>query len=200
MPILSLYFVYPDVKSIFDRSLAWIDTFFLVLMFWKELFYLKRSNFALIFIGLIHFTKNWLLVIQVAREVKELKWYDCFDLFDSFKALTAIILRNDLLYKKICTSPVLRLECLFCRYILYTQTSSLFLIDNWLELIRFFLVLMFWKELFYLKRSNFALIFIGSIHFTIDWHLILLAAREFKALKCYSICSACVGWKPIPVQ
>ena len=65
--------------------------------------------------------------------------------------------RNDLVYKKTYTSPVLRLECLFRHYIFYKQTSSLFSIEQWLDLISF----LFWakKKLFYLKRSNFALIF-----------------------------------------
>ena len=47
MLISSLFFLNPDVKSIFDRTMAWFDTFF---SFWaEELFYLKRSNFALFY-------------------------------------------------------------------------------------------------------------------------------------------------------
>ena len=36
--------------------MAWFDKFFVLSK--KKLFYLKRSNFALTFIGSIHFTKN----------------------------------------------------------------------------------------------------------------------------------------------
>ena len=47
MLISSLCFLNPDVKSIFDRTMAWFDTFF---SFWaEELFYLKRNNFALFY-------------------------------------------------------------------------------------------------------------------------------------------------------
>ena len=56
MLISSLFFLYTDFKSIFDRTMAWFDKFFVLSK--KKLFYLKRSNFALTFIGSIHFTKN----------------------------------------------------------------------------------------------------------------------------------------------
>ena len=41
---------------------------------------------------------------------------------------------------KICTSHVLRQECLFRHCIFYRQTSSLLFIEQWLDLIRFFVL------------------------------------------------------------
>ena len=75
-----------------------------------------------------------------------------------------------MVYKEICTSPVLRLECLFRRYIFYTQTSSLFSIEQWLDLISFFVLS---KKVIQFDAKKFSFIFFGSIHFAKKLFLVL---------------------------
>ena len=67
MLISSLYFLNPDVKSIFDRTMAWFDIFFF--RFEQKNYSIWSEAFLLYFIiGLIRFTNDWLLILQVARK------------------------------------------------------------------------------------------------------------------------------------
>ena len=53
MLISSLYFLNPDVKSIFDRTMAWFDTFFFVLSRRTILFEAKQLCFILLLVWFI---------------------------------------------------------------------------------------------------------------------------------------------------
>ena len=177
--------------------------------------FMKKIGWPRLYVFLLKTFKAWILkkfriLFWPSFSTEEIKIrfssiFFCFASFDSFKALTGClktfkIYRNDLVFKQICPSHVLRLECLFRCYFFYTQTSSLLFIEQWLDLIRFFFV--FWAKKNYSIWSEAALLsfFIGSIHFIENWLLALQVARGVKGLKCFPICSACVVSKPIPVQ
>ena len=115
---------------------------------------MKKIGWPRLYVFLLKTFKAWILkkfriLFWPSFSTEEIKIrfssiFFCFASFDSFKALTGClktfkIYRNDLVFKQICPSHVLRLECLFRCYFFYTQTSSLLFIEQWLDLIRFFL-------------------------------------------------------------
>ena len=98
--------------------------------------FMKKIRWPRLYVFLLKKFKAWILKKfrllfwpSFSTEAIKIRFFSifCFASFDSFKALTGClktfkIYRNDLVFKKICPSPVLRLECLFRCYSFYTLT------------------------------------------------------------------------------
>ena len=96
--------------------------------------FMKKIRWPRLYVFLLKKFKAWVLkkfrllfLPSFSTEAKKIFSIFSFASFYSFKALTGClkifkIYRNDLVFKKICPSTVLRLECLFRCYSFYTQT------------------------------------------------------------------------------